>query len=55
MMWMIVCGAFTATAAVMMASWDEAKVRPHPWLLEPKKVPARAIERTRIERPRLSR
>ena len=50
MMWMILCGAFTAAAALMMASWDEAKVRLHPRLAEPKKAPTPAIDRTRIVR-----
>jgi hypothetical protein len=52
MMWMILCGTFTAAAALMMASWDEAKVRPHAWLAEPKKAPARVIDRTRVSRAR---
>jgi len=55
MMWMILCGAFIAAAALMMASLDEAKVELHPWLAEPKKAPVRAMNKARVGRARLPR
>jgi hypothetical protein len=41
-MWMILCAVFVATAAIMIASWDEATpIELHPWLSEPQEAEGR--------------
>ena len=41
-MCMILCAVFVATAAIMIASWDEARpIELHPWFSEPQEAVAR--------------